>query len=110
MKQTEFNKTIEEALNKVLSLLVLKNAEYANTTDVFHNFRNAVGLSFYTKKESVAWEFNVKHLQSIKDIIDYIEKNNSVNVNKEKLDEKIIDAINYLLIIRAMVIERIDND
>jgi len=76
-----------------------KNEEYATDSDVFRNFRT--GISLQDKPQAVAWEYMTKHLQWIKDAI-----NTDHKPTHAELDEKFIDAINYLLIIRAMYQDR----
>ena len=53
----------------------------------------------------VAWEYMVKHLQSVKDII-----SGDVPSSKETLDEKFNDIIVYSLLIKGMLQEKLDAD
>lgn len=109
MNIQEFQQTVVEATDKINKVLVAKRKEYTNNDDPFHNFRAATGVSLHNTKEAVAYEFLVKHLQSFKDIITFIEDKNYTNIDKVLLDEKAIDIINYVLLIRGMIIDRIDN-
>jgi hypothetical protein len=58
-------------------------------------------LSFHDTKQAVAWEFMVKHLQSIKMIIEARAKTGKIP-DEKVLEEKIGDAINYLILIEGM--------
>ena len=92
----------KDTFNTILELSQKKNSEYSSTVDVFSNFNKAsTGLSFHNKKEMVAWEYLTKHLQSIKDII-----SSDKYVSEEVLNEKFNDAITYLLLIKAMMYEK----
>ena len=80
---------------------VSKNHEYAEVSDVFKNFRNAAKLTVGGDKNyEAAWNFAVKHLVSIQDIIDQQEF-----FTDEQIDEKFGDFMVYLHMIRAMIIE-----
>ena len=85
----------------VQDVLQNKNEEYAGQDDVFKAFTEALPLSFHDTKQAVAWEFMVKHLQSIKLIIEEKAKKNKLP-DEKLLEEKIGDAINYLILIEGM--------
>lgn len=99
MNNSELRRSVQEALVQVEKTLLKKNEEYATNSDVFRNFRT--GISLQSKPQAVAWEYMTKHLQWIKDAIQTDHK-----PTHAELDEKFIDAINYLLIIRAMYQDR----
>jgi len=110
MKIDKFEKTVVEALEKIKIILTIKNKEYVRGEDVFHNFENAKKISLHTTREAVAWEFMVKHLQSLKDIVNDVEKDKHYYLKQGLIDEKCIDIINYTLIIRAMLLNRIEEE
>lgn len=107
MNRKEFNVHVSEVFDRASQVLIKKNNEYANEVNVFHNFDNATGISLHKENTSVAWEFLVKHLQSIKDILGEIEIKNLKRINQALIDEKFADAINYLILIEAMIKEKI---
>lgn len=101
MERAEFAVIASQTMRQIDDLIQKKAKEYS-AGDAFSNFKDASGgLSFHDKPEMVAWEFAVKHLQSIKDII-----SGKVPVNDNIIDEKINDAIVYLLLIKGMLVER----
>lgn len=101
MERSEFAVIATQTMNEITDLIQRKAKEYS-TGDAFSNFKNASGgLSFHDKPEMVAWEFAVKHLQSIKDII-----SGKVPSSNHVVDEKVNDAIVYLLLIKGMLIEK----
>ena len=77
--------------------------EYANDSDVFLSFKKGVGFSFQDTPEGVAWEYACKHFESIKTIIGKIPDEIP---SDELIDEKIGDAINYLIILEGLIKER----
>jgi hypothetical protein len=92
---------VQRRVQLIQDVLQNKNEEYAGQDDVFKAFTEALPLSFHDTKQAVAWEFMVKHLQSIKLIIE--EKAKKGKLPDEKLlEEKIGDAINYLILIEGM--------
>jgi ATP phosphoribosyltransferase len=100
MLRDEFLIIVDEAKKQIDKTLIEKNNEYANEKDVLKNFNEAKHLIINQKSAAAAaWNFNVKHLISIKDLIENTEK-----VTKENLNEKFGDAINYLLLIKAALI------
>ena len=74
------------------------------------DFKKATGISFHDCPEQLAWEYMTKHLQSIKDMIHHVSIDGYNGYpEKDMLREKFGDAINYLLLIELMMVERIRN-
>jgi hypothetical protein len=97
--------------NDCKKVLFQKGREYQNTVDdginVFENFETTAAELDITR-EDVLWIFFTKHRNSIskfiKDLktkeISQIEENIS-----EPINGRILDAINYLLLLNAMVVD-----
>jgi len=96
MDRLTFNKHLAERLDELKKLLSSKGDEYANVADVHHNFKEATGLSIHNKQEKVLWEYCVKHLQSIRDIV------SGKQVDYSTIKEKTGDVIAYMLILESM--------
>jgi hypothetical protein len=92
---------VQRRIKLIQDVLQSKNEEYAGQEDVFKAFTEALPLSFHDTKQAVAWEFMVKHLQSIKLIIEERAKTGKLP-DEKLLEEKIGDAINYLILIEGM--------
>ena len=92
---------VQRRVQLIKDVLQSKNEEYAGQDDVFKAFTEALPLSFHDTKQAVAWEFMVKHLQSIKLIIEERAKKGKIP-DEKLLEEKIGDAINYLILIEGM--------
>lgn len=108
MNRLEFNKIVVNRINLINQVLASKGKEYAGDSDVFHNFKSATGLSFHSSPEKVAWEFAVKHFQSIKDLLEHVDVDGANgHPTFAYIEEKIGDAINYLILIEAMLKERV---
>lgn len=96
MDKITFNNHVQKRLEEIKTLLTSKSAEYSEVTDVHHNFKKATGLSLHNKPEQVLWEYCVKHLQSIRDIV------NGKEVDYSTVKEKTGDVIAYMLILESM--------
>lgn len=104
MTEQDFNKVVEETLESVKQLLITKGAEYRRNEDVFHNFREGskrTGLSM----EKVLDGFLLKHEISISDMTYDLAK--GIQPTREKIEEKFLDNIVYLIIKKSMLIDRI---
>ena len=103
MKVEKFKELLETRFNKTRKVYSKKMNEYANDLDVFLSFKKGVGFSFQDTPEGVAWEYACKHFESIKNIIGKIPDEIP---SHELVDEKIGDAINYLIILEGLIKER----
>jgi len=99
MNQDEFEEVFEHMIGASRDVLVEKAREYANDGDRMHNFKRAAGLSGRTP-EQMCWGFNIKHLVSITDMVESGE-----SYPEEKWDEKLGDALNYLILLKALITE-----
>jgi len=103
MKINKFKELLEKRFNKTRKVYSKKMNEYANDLDVFLSFKKGVGFSFQDTPEGVAWEYACKHFESIKTIISKLPDEIP---SDELVDEKIGDAINYLIILEGLIKER----
>ena len=105
MKIDKFFELLEQRFSKTRKTYSTKMNEYATDLDVFQSFRNGMGFSFHDTPEGVAWEYACKHLECIKTIISKLPDEVPTD---ELLEEKIGDAINYLIILEGLIKERGD--
>lgn len=105
MTRDEFNHEVERILKKATETLTRKNTGYSEQGegDPFHNFRVAAELQGITPKQAAAGML-AKHTVSVYDLCAKEDISDG-----EVWDEKIQDHINYLLFIRAMAEEEINN-
>lgn len=95
---------IEKQIEKCKELLISKGIEYHKDKDPLHNFNVGGAIIGKTPKEALAG-YMMKHTISIYDMITSGEK-----YPIEKWEEKITDHINYLLILKACIIEELNGD
>lgn len=99
MKYEDYREAIQETFRMCEEVLVQKHAEYSSTYSPFHNFCAAgeiIGESPFKALEGMM----VKHTVSVYDML-----KEPYLYPMSKWDEKIIDHINYLAILRAMLID-----
>ena len=106
MTYKEFQSLLEKRFDKTRETYSKKMNEYATDLDVFQSFKKGVGFSFHDTPEGVAWEYACKHFESIKNIISKCPHEVPTD---DLLEEKIGDAINYLIILEGLIKERGDN-
>ena len=103
MTPEDFNKIVEARLEAIKETLASKGQEYSTDVDKLHNFN--VGSKVNNEsREQVIWGFATKHLVSVLDIIrDTKEGKYPTN---ERIDEKIGDLINYLILLESSLKDR----
>lgn len=104
MNIEDFNTNLAYIHGRIDNVLAAKGDEYAGEIDKdrLHNFKVAAGMQGVTYKEALAGMM-AKHTTSIYDMIA-----DGRDYSLEKWDEKILDHINYLILLRALVVEEKD--
>lgn len=100
----DFDKVIEDTLSQIKKTLLVKGKEYRRNGNVYHNFEEGAKITGLSR-EKVLRGFLLKHEISITDMINDLDK--GVLPSVEKVNEKFDDNIIYLLIEKAMLIDRI---
>lgn len=104
---TSFDQVIEETLTQVRELLIVKSKEYRRNGNVYHNFEEGAKISGLSR-EKVLDGFLLKHEISIKDMTNDLDL--GIIPSIEKITEKFNDNLIYLLIKKAMLTERAENE
>jgi len=109
MDAVTFNNLIERRIELIRSVLATKNAEYNNGKDKLSNFKRSAELanevdvnSLITPAQEAA-AFMRKHIVSVFDLIN--KHANGDRIERSMIDEKIGDAINYLILIEALLLD-----
>lgn len=103
MNLTEFDKLLGKIINRTINVLASKGAEYSTDADKLHNFKRA-GAMLQCSPEKALVGMWTKHVISILDIADDI-KIVHLDVDIKMVEEKITDAINYLILLEALIKE-----
>jgi hypothetical protein len=107
MKTEQFNEIVEARCEKIKKVLVKKAAEYSSDTDRLHNFKVAARVNDETPEKAL-WGMMAKHLVSILDIVAATRGGRMPSA--EMRNEKITDAVNYLILLEALLIEHGDSE
>lgn len=107
MKEQEFQEILHQRLKKIEQTLASKAEEYAADGDKLHNFNVGARITGQIR-ERVLWGFALKHYISFMDILDDIELGKLPT--KERVDEKLGDLINYLVLVEASIKDKINNE
>jgi len=106
MNQEKFDEILERRIELIRSVLSRKRAEYApGGGDRLHNFKRAANMLSCSPERALVGMLS-KHLVSILDMVDAIDQRGEFPL-WELVEEKIGDSINYLILIEAMIKERI---
>lgn len=116
MNFKKFDKLLAWRLLRTKEVLASKNAEYSDGVDKLHNFKVAGRKRNKSPEEALMGMF-IKHMVSIDDVVDKIEREFQITgfhpikkikrfITKKLLEEKIGDAINYLILLEALIKER----
>jgi hypothetical protein len=98
MLQSEFVEVLDDLIDKMRSVLDSKSKEYS-THDKLHNFKVAAGLKGETPRQALMGML-VKHTVSVYDM-----GTSTDTFTMAQWDEKIIDHLNYLVLLKAIIVE-----
>ena len=104
MNNEDFNVIFDGCIEMMKSTLQRKTGEYVRDGERFHNFKVAGRRRGISPERALAG-MKEKHCVSVEDIIDDIDK--GVLPTIELVDEKIGDELNYLVLLKGLIIERI---
>jgi hypothetical protein len=96
---TQFDQYVDQICESIKSTLKSKAKEYASGKSRFHNFEQAATIND-TSPEQALWGMYSKHLVSVKDMV-----HTCYNLPKSMIDEKILDSINYHILLGAILLE-----
>ena len=99
MNAKRFDEILHETVNSTVATLASKAKEYAKS-DRLYNFKRAAGIQETTPEKALLGMWS-KHLVSILDLIE-----GTLPATEAILNEKIGDTINYLILLKALLIEQ----
>ncbi len=115
MNHKKFNELLDQIVKRTTSVLASKSKEYSTGIDKLHNFKRA-GSMLQCSPEKALVGMWTKHIVSILDMVDELEQKCGINqccfpsLDPEEfvstIEEKIGDAINYLILLEALIKER----
>lgn len=106
-RSEHFDKVINETLEEIKNLLVVKGKEYRRNNNPYHNFERGAEITNLSKEE-VLQGFLLKHIISLEDMRNDLKKGKLPSY--DKVQEKYNDCLTYILIEKAMILEQIKNN
>lgn len=106
MDMTTFEQIVKDQVEMCSKVMLAKSEEYSRNQDKLWNFKIA-GRKLGVSQMQANRGMTIKHTVSIEDLITDIEEGKTVSM--EVLDEKFTDEINYLLLLKAQMIEEISD-
>lgn len=104
MNPKTFDWIVEKQLENCKNTLIIKAKEYRREDNPMHNFDRAAAKLRCSRERAIIG-FATKHDVSILDMIDDVEK--GILPTEAVLNEKIGDMINYLILLKASFIDKI---
>ncbi len=98
MTHKQREEIITSVLQEAEKLREVKGNDYSGTEDCNSNFKR-LGKKLNLTPETILWVYLTKHLDSIETFI------REGKVASEPIDSRIIDSINYLLILQSLINE-----
>ena len=102
MEIKDFDVVVNDTIDRLQKIMLSKGNEYG-AVDRLHNFNTAAALAHSTPEMALRGML-AKHIVSVWDLIQDAEQ--GIETDLDTWNEKIIDSINYLIILRAIVIDR----
>jgi hypothetical protein len=105
MNRQQFDEFVKQTLKQIETCLITKGKEYDRNDNPMHNFDKGEAKSGRIR-ERVIEAYSLKHEVSIDDMIDDLEK--GVFPDQKAVDEKFIDHINYMILKKASIQDKLD--
>lgn len=107
MTHTEFRTILNNRITQMQEVLDSKAREYASDTDRLHNFKEASSLLEAQSPGQAVLGMLVKHWVSVQDLV-LRDAQLPIwdNIDHKLIDEKIGDAVNYLVLLEAILKEK----
>ena len=99
MTSEEFDALLERRISRTRAVLASKAGEYATGHDRLHNFNRASVLRG-KPAPSVLLGMLIKHWVSLEDLVDGMKHG---PLSEAVIDEKVGDAVNYLILLEAVL-------
>ena len=109
MNSVELKNVIDGRIKKITDSMATKNGEYTSGKDRLYNFKSVAAMNDEIP-ETALWGMVSKHIIATRDFIKEVEICGGNCRDYEYWDEKLGDIINYMILLEALVIERINNE
>lgn len=100
----KFESIVSGRIVRIRETLAAKTEEYASADSPFHTFEVGGRIMGVTPERALQGMM-LKHVVSVFDLIDWTETDDE-RITMELIDEKIGDAINYLILLEGLLKQR----
>jgi hypothetical protein len=107
MTNERFDQVVNQTLEELKNILIVKSKEYQRNNNPFHNFEEGSKRSGLIR-EKVLDGMLLKHEISIADMTNDLEK--GILPKIETIEEKFGDNLIYLILKKASIIDKIENE
>ena len=107
MDEIDFNHVVNDVLSRCRSILTRKGREYAGPIDRLQNFKDSARIQGCTPEQALIG-MRTKHTVSVMGMVDGVSEGNSYPLSL--WEEKILDEINYNILLMALIKERRDKE
>lgn len=107
MTKEFFKKVLSETLEDINQKLGIKAMEYTRNNNPMHNFESGANVLGCTREDVINF-YALKHRVSIDDIRNDIAEGKLPK--RETVEEKFGDLINYLILEKASILDRIKKE
>ena len=101
MTPKEFDELVEKTFDGCKTILISRETIYSSRGDRLGNFKRAASM---TPNQTPSQALIGMWKKQIVSILDYVDRD--LHLHLEALDEKITDAINYLVLLKALEVEK----
>ena len=101
-----FNNICSERIKKIKETLLEKSEQYSHNNDKLHNFRKVAAFRNISAAEALMGMM-MKHITALDDYIQLCGDGDYSQVSPEQWDEKIGDIQCYLILLEAILKERV---
>ena len=108
MNRKDFYNYVDFVKERTSDVLQKKGDEYNYSKGAFENFEEGIQISLANTREGVAWGYVTKQIQSVRALIREVDTGKMDHLTTELIDEKFGDVINYMILIEAMLKERVN--
>jgi hypothetical protein len=98
----KFQEVVDGVIHNINTVMGDKSVDYSRNGDKLHNFKRSARVGETTPAKALLG-YKLKHDVSILDMVDDYEK--GIHYPKAKLMEKFGDAINYQILLLAIMLE-----
>ena len=105
MNSKRFYHLVDKETERIKDILISKGEEYSTLDNKLHNFDKAGRMSNQSREKALMGML-LKHQVSVDDIVNKLDEGKLPTL--DLLSEKITDILNYYILLKACIVDRIE--